>query len=127
MKGQIDILNCGTGHSEVKVDTSDPIALARSERIIQDMLRRGYVLFITGKDNELIRVEKFNAENHTYIIGDLGEPPRISEPEPERRNPLCGEVVPSPGKPARGRPKKGTKEIPIGDAHVTAIARTAGG
>lgn len=135
MKGKIDILNCAKGHAEVHVDAADPISLARSARIIEDMLRRGYVLFINGADGALIRVEKFDAEKKVYIIGDgplyAGEVPAA---EPERRNPLCGEVkapiTHPPGQAPRrgpGRPKKGTREVPMEKAHATAIPRTAGG
>lgn len=125
MSGKIDILNCGAGHSEVKIDVSDPIALARSERIIQDMLRRGYVLFITGPDNALVRVERFDPTKHVYIIGE--GPLYAGESNPAAEVPREYPSAAEPVKRGPGRPKKTTREVPIGEAHVTAIARTAGG
>ena len=118
--GKIDILNCSKGHAEVHIDAADPIALARSARIIEDMLRRGYALFIAGADGALIRVEKFNPETKCYIIGVgplyAGEVPPAQEP---------GEVAKPPGKRDYRRQK--TREVPIAAAHTTAIPRTAGG
>lgn len=124
MKGKIDILNCGEGHAEVHIDDSDPISLARSARIIEDMLRRGYALFIAGADGALIRVEAFNPQTKCYIIGDgplyAGEVPEA----PSQRAP----VTHPPGEaPRRGRPKKASREVPISAAATTAIPRTAGG
>jgi hypothetical protein len=126
----IDILNCGTGHTEVRIDKSNPIELTRAKRIIADMLRRGYVLFIEGPDKALMRVEKFDEEHGIYIIADLGQPPDIeiipstaeatpmalSDPEPK--------PLPVGVKRGAGRPKKG---IPMESVRATAIARTAGG
>lgn len=117
--GQIDILNCGEGHAEVHVDNSDPINLARSARIIGDMLRRGYALFIAGQDGALIRVEKFDAEKNVYIIGDgplyAGETPEV---EPES---------PNPNRPKRAYKTKGSRAVPVEKVHTTAVPRTAGG
>lgn len=103
----IDILNCGHGHMEVRFNEKDPLELERAKRIIGDMLRRGYVLFVEGADKALIRVERFDAEKGVYIIADgplyAGEDEGVwpDEPAPaataEKRKP--------------GRPKKGTREV----------------
>lgn len=116
--GQIDILNCAKGHAEVHIDTADPVSLARSSRIIEDMLRRGYALFVSGDDDALIRVEKFDAAKGVYVIGDgplyAGETPPAKE---------IAEPPKPKGKP--GRPK--SREVPVAAVHTTAIPRTAGG
>lgn len=117
----IDILNCGRGHAEVHFDNGDPVELERGKRIIEDMLRRGYVLFIEGADKALIRVESFNAERGTYIIAEgplyAGDQPAVIEPEATAAAP----GVPSKRKP--GRPR----EVDIAKVKTTAIARSAGG
>jgi len=66
----LDILNTGRGHAEVTFDHQDPIELERGKRIIEDMLRRGYLLFIQGDDGAVVRVESFDGERGRYIIGD---------------------------------------------------------
>jgi hypothetical protein len=118
----IDILNCGRGHAEVHFDNGDPVELERGKRIIEDMLRRGYVLFIEGADKALIRVESFNAERGTYIIADgplyAGDEGAVTEPEPTAAAPDA------PSKRGRGRQKR---EVGIATVKTTAIARSAGG
>lgn len=130
----IDILNCGTGHTEVRIDRSNPIEIARAKRVIMDMLRRGYVLFVEGADGTLIRVENFDAEKGVYIIGDLGEPPASASPMPlqvtQESVPLPDPLIihppgEKPQRRGRGRPRK--TEVPMDQVRTTAIARTAGG
>lgn len=119
----IDILNCGAGHAEISFATGDPIELERGKRIIEDMLRRGYVLFIEGDDKALIRVVEFNAAKGTYIIADgplyAGDQPDPQAPE----LPATSDAATSP-KRGRGRPRR---EVAIGSVKTTAIARSAGG
>ncbi len=106
------------------------IEVERAKRIIQDMLKRGYSLFITGKDGALTRVKKFIPATGTYIIADgptvaptpLNTPPirpqLAAPPEPI-------DVQPVPKQ--RGRPRKATTEVPMTKAKATVIGRSAGG
>jgi hypothetical protein len=80
--GQIDILNCGTGHTEIRITEDNPIEMERAKRIIQDMLKRGYALFVHGTDGALIKVKKFDPEHMTYIVADGATVPPEAEPEP---------------------------------------------
>lgn len=109
--GGLDILNTGAGHIEVRYDLNDTIEVERAKRIIEDMLKRGYVLFIQGKDQELIRVESFDAVKGVYLIADLGDP-------------IEGTSLPAKAKRGRGRPKK---EVKMTEVKATAIGRSAGG
>lgn len=125
MEPGIDILNTGAGHMEVRFTEGDPIELERAGRIISDMLRRGYVLFIEDDDGKLTRVQSFDPKKNVYIIadgplysGDGGTASGLSqEPTPQ----------PTPPAPAkrRGRPRK--TEVPMATTRVTAIGRSAGG
>lgn len=108
--GKIDCLNTGKGHAEIKIDDTDPIELERGKRIISDMLRRGYALFVHGPDGKLSRVEQFKPDTMTYVIGM--EPAGQAEERP-------------PAPKSRGRPRKG--EVSAATSHVTAIAPSAGG
>jgi hypothetical protein len=124
----IDILNCGTGHTEVRIDQSNPIEIERAKRIITDMLRRGYVLFVEGPDHALTRVERFDPEKGVYIIADLGEPEIHLLPpgvEGAPLSPAAPEPQPMPTGLKRSRGRKA--EVPMTSTRATAIARTAGG
>lgn len=117
--GRLDVLNCGEGHLEVRFEANDPIETARAERIIQDMLRRGYALFVHGTDETLIRVKEFDAKKGVYIIADGPTiPPEAVPMEPE---PVSVPLVPRP----RGRPRK--MAVPIAKARATVVGRSAGG
>lgn len=112
MKGQLDILNCGEGHLEIKFHQNDVIETARAKRIIEDMLKRGYALFIHGKDDALIRVKRFIAKTGTYIIADGPTIPPAAEPI----------------QPAKlGRKLPGMKAVPMHKSKATVVGRSAGG
>lgn len=121
MSGELSVLNCGKGDIRIKLDKDNPIDIARAKRMIQDMLRRGYLLAIERSDGKLVPVESFDAEAGEYIIveGALysgGEdPPPVNEAE-------AGEK-PEPKK--RGRPAK--TRVPMANARATAVPMTAGG
>ena len=115
MSGQIDVLNCGTGHTEIRFDKDDPVETARAQRIIKDMLRRGYALFVEGKDKKLCRVEQFMEDEGVYIIADGPEIPPEAVPLEEKQWHTRG----------RGRPRKAA--VPVHSAKAVAIGRSAGG
>lgn len=119
----IDILNCGSGHTEIRFTGENAMEVERAKRVIQDMLRRGYVLFIEGDDKALIRVEAFDPKKNVYIIGDgplYAGDTQAAAPE-ETIEP------PTPATKARRGPGRGKREIPVGGARATAIGRSAGG
>lgn len=109
----LDILNVGAGHMELRFD-KDPMELERAKRIITDMLKRGYVLFVEGKDQKLQRVQAFDPEKMVYLIADLGEE---TVPVPE-----VGSAPPATKR--KGRPRK---EVPIASVRATALGRSSGG
>lgn len=121
METGIDILNTGLGHMEVRFDKDEAIEQERARRIITDMLRRGYALFLTGQDGKMIRVKDFDPATDCYIIGD-----GPTDPEPAMLEP---EPVAEPGiavAPPLKRGRKG-KHVPMGKVLATAVGRTAGG
>lgn len=125
MKPGLDILNTGKGHAEVNFSVDDPIELERGKRIIEDMLRRGYLLFIHGDDNKMIRVESFDAKTGRYIIGD-GALYAGSEPlEPAPIATLPEAAAAAPYTRRRGRPPKAA--VPMTSVRATSIGRSAGG
>lgn len=120
----IDILNCSGGHIEVRFDGKDAMELERAKRVITDMLKRGYVLFIEGPDGKLTRVERFDPEKFCYIVADgplyAGDTPSAVE-EPDNTPP------PQPPPVTHGRRGRASKEVPVASVRTTAIGRSAGG
>jgi len=106
----IDILNCGEGDLEIRFKEGDAIELERAKRIIGDMLKRGYALFVRGSDGGLIRVKRFDPKQNCYVIADGPTVPAEAVPVPTHRRNLRAE-----------------KALPIEKAKAISVARTAGG
>lgn len=121
MKPGIDILNTGKGHAEIHFDNGDAIEIERAKRIIEDMLRRGYLLFIDGDDGKVVRVESFDAKTGKYIIGDCalyaGAEPLGPKPDAKPEE--------APFTRKRGRPRKGA--VAMDTVRATAVGRSSGG
>lgn len=117
--GSLQVLNCGRGDLKVSFEKDDPLEVERARRIIEDMLKRGYSLFIDSDGKgKLVKVQKFDPATNEYIIADgavySGESP-IAEPVLKKPDPhMCRQ---------RGR----GRGFPIKDTKVIAIAPTAGG
>lgn len=119
---ELAVLNVGEGDMKFSFDADDVQEVARAERIVTDMLRRGYALFaeVNGK---LVRLKSFDAKTASYIVADgptaAAQPVEVEEvgevPEPEVE----------PTKKKRGRPTK--TEVPMKGTKVTSVPRTAGG
>lgn len=125
--GGIDVLNCGTGHTEIRFSGENAIEVARAARIVSDMLRRGYVLFIEGPGGELTRVESFDEQQKCYIVADgplyAGD---VAVPvAPSTGSGPSASSAPASPKRGPGRPRK--TALPMATTKVAAIARSAGG
>jgi hypothetical protein len=116
MNGCLDVLNVGHGHLAFKFDRSDPDQEAKAKKVITDMLKRGYMLFVLS-GGEQKRVRKFDPVHDEYI---LEEPEVIAEPPAE---PVADRV----GSSARRVGKHQAKRLPMRESKATAIAPTAGG
>lgn len=140
--GEIDVLNVGAGHLKIEYSKADAIERERARRMVTDMLRRGYSLFVEVEGGELALVKEFDAEREVYIVSDV--PARSDEAEPRPRIPAGvrtaelrdDEPEPLPSAPETAlcakclKPKhrgRCTKEIPMRTAKVTAVGRSAGG
>lgn len=112
----LSVLNCMAGDMKFSFDSNDPQEVERARRVVQDMLARGYIIFVETPKG-LRKVTGFNPKNDTYIIAD---------------GPMAKEI-PTDGDPletpVETRPKKtqGRKEVSAKTAKATAIAPTAGG
>ncbi len=137
-KGQLGVLNVGAGDTKLVFDKDNPMERARSARIVADMIKRGYVLFIaTGEidgKQTYRRVLQFDESACEYIIADFApetvslapetEREEQAVDEPSRETPGSERSAPKP-KAKRGRPPN--LRVDAGDAHGVAVARSAGG
>jgi len=143
MKGEVGILNVGAGDTKLTFDNSNPMETARACRIVKDMLKRGYALFIevgrNGDDQPVYRrALDFDEATAEYIIADYdplaarSEPtpaPPADEDQPDVEEEETGRAAPpaaeAPAPAKRGRPAK--KRVPAAKTNAVAVARTAGG
>jgi hypothetical protein len=113
MNGVLDVLNVGHGHLTFRFDKEDPAEVEKAKKVITDMLRRGYMLFVKV-DGEQTRVREFDPATEEYILEEpdvLAEAATpAAEVEPRRRR------GPKPGRRAAMR-----------TSEATGIGPTAGG
>ena len=128
----LDILSCGDGHTEIRFE-GDAAEEERAARIVADMLRRGYALFIHGdKEGELIRVKAFDAAKKCYVIAAGPEDAAAqaySAPAPLEASvaAMAHEAANETPAPKRGRGRPPRKSVPMASVRVTAVGRSAGG
>lgn len=100
--GTLEILNCGMGDLEIKFTEGVQEEIDKAKRCIEDMLKRGYALFIREASGELTRIRAFDAAQNCYIVRD-------TPPEEERVK------------------KSRIKRVPMKGRKVLAVGRSAGG
>lgn len=111
--GHLDVLNVGAGHLKFRFDKGDPEEVAKAKKVIADMLKRGYMIFVEV-DGQQKRVRKFDPNTEEYI---LEEPDEIPEPEPI----ATPQHAPIPRRVGR------RKGVPLRTARATGIGPSAGG
>lgn len=139
MTGSIGVLNVGAGDTKLTFDKDNPMERARSARIVTDMLKRGYVLFIEVPGSTVKtyrRVLQFDEEVCEYIIADLDPQPapapihssdtgdNLDEPSGAAASGEGNEEARAPI-PLKGR--RGRKRVDAGSTTGVAVARSAGG
>ena len=127
MNGQIGILNVGAGDTKLVFDPTNPMECARSARIVRDMLKRGYVLFVkVGEKHQ--RALDFDEAHCEYIIADLDAPPIAKDEDNGEQGGTEtgaeGAAKDAPPRPRRGRP---SKRVEAGKVQAIAVPRSAGG
>lgn len=132
--GELSVLNVGEGDIRVNFNSADPLEVERARRIIADMLRRGYVLFVDEGDGQLKRAVDFDPATDTYIVADLADsqaaPPPPTPTKESQSNNVTEDKTP-PGKETTGKkkPRKKTTRKPVkaSDSTAVGVAPTAGG
>jgi hypothetical protein len=129
----IGILNVGAGDTKLVFDKDNPMERARSGRIVADMLKRGYVLFIDTGGKNYQRVLQFREDVCEYVIADMD--PIVAErhdqeegrsDESIRQTPSTARSEETGETPRRkaGRPRK---SVPAESTTGVAVHRSAGG
>lgn len=67
-KIQIDALSTGAGDIKLCWNANDPMEVERAKRVIEDMLKRGYALFIQSEGGKLTKVKRFKPDTCEYVI-----------------------------------------------------------
>lgn len=117
--GSLSVLNCSAGDLKFRFDKDDPTEVAQAQRVIEDMLRRGYTILVEV-DGELRRATSFDPSKGCYVVTEPPAPVEVvTAPEPE----TFGAPAPAPKK--KGKPTR--REVPASKTRATAIAPTAGG
>ena len=131
---EIGILNVGTGDTKITFDPNNPAEMARSARIVEDMLRRGYALLVEVERNgekAFERVREFRPESCEYIIADFDSEAAAVADAAEAENVVEGEGEATPAATAprarRTYKTRATRAIPASGARGVAVARSAGG
>ncbi len=124
--GMLEVLSVGKGDIKLTVGGSDPEEVDKARRVIEEMLRKGYAIYVET-DTGVRRVKKFNKYRLTYIIAEVAEPePAPPEPEPE-----SGKPKPATRKAPVSKSTKAStvveREVPLAGSRAKAVGRTAGG
>lgn len=140
IRGQVGILNVGTGDTKLSFDKNNPSECIRAARIVTDMIRRGYALLVEVERNgekAYQRVKEFREDTCEYIIADFdpmiaAEVDKNEEDENHEEKQISEEyVAPKPSlkeQKRRGpKSKNSDRRIDASDARAIAIPRRAGG
>lgn len=109
--GMLEVLSVGKGDIKLTVGGSDPGEIDKARKVIEEMLRKGYGIFVET-DKGLTRVKRFNPKRMTYVIAEVVEEPAPVDLESERQ--------------VRAR-RVVDKHVPVAGSRAKAIGRTAGG
>lgn len=114
--GSLSILNAGKGDIKITYNKGDLGETIRARRIVQDIIKRGYVLLVEI-DGKYTRATKFDERANEFVIADFD--PR----EGERNEPQKEESAQAPQK-KRGRP---AKRVRMESVDAVGIGRSSGG
>ncbi len=103
--GMLEILSVGKGDIKLSIDPTKPKDVEGARTMIEEMLAKGYGIFVEGPTGRLSRVKKFNPKRLEYVISEV-----VAQPET---------------KPAGKRTRE--RGIPVAGSKAKAIGRTAGG
>lgn len=152
--GVLDVLQIGRGHLRMTIEEGNGVDVERARRVLEDMMRRGYAIFVEEPDGTTHRVLEFDPERFVYVIDDTmatvpAHPAAPTDPAVPGGEPAAAPTAAEEGdgrcgvdlgdgrtcnRPTTAGPcwqhkgqKRRTREVPVGKAKATAIGRSAGG
>lgn len=132
MAGKLDVLNTGAGHLKIVVpDNATEIDKVNYERVITDMLKRGYLLFVEHKGQH-IKIDHYDSRTGEYILANYplahqaAEELQAGDVRKSASTSSGESAVQTSGTKAKAG-KKGRPRLSANKANVTAIAKSAGG
>lgn len=130
--GQVAALNCGAGDIRVTFEKGNVFETERAKGVIQDMLKRGYALFVDEGDGKFVKASRFDPEKEVYIIGNgpLAEDDQ-AETDAAVADAKASTIGADMGQPRRGRPpgakNKSSRAVSMHKGKAVGVAPTAGG
>lgn len=89
-KGILTVPNIGLGDLEINFDKGVKEDIERARGIIEDMLKRGYTIYVELSDGSTRRVERFDGRMNHYIVTDANKPKRTKRKAKPQRVPMTG-------------------------------------
>lgn len=124
--GMLDVLSIGHGDVKLTLDTGDPEDVERARQLIEEMMRKGYGIFVDTDDGPT-KVHEFNPRRMSYMILETPGNELASAPAPKAlaAGPAvrADEVIP----PKRAKRGRKLREVPVAGSRATAVGRTSGG
>jgi hypothetical protein len=108
--GMLEVLSVGKGDLKLTFGGDDPEEIAKARKVIQEMLRKGYGIFVET-DKGLTRVKRFSPKRMTYVIVEVAD----------------GEPADVPGQAPTRQRRTEERHVPVAGSRAKAIGRTAGG
>lgn len=133
-QGALEVLSIGKGDLKIAIGDSNKDR-ADAQHLIEEMLRKGYTLFVETADG-LLKVTRFLPDQMAYVVADtpdvvadqvssMGDPAPDLPPAAHPDSPGARDLYAADRKPAARRKAKRT--VPVAGSKTTAIGRTAGG
>lgn len=119
--GVLDVLQIGRGHLRMTIEEGNGVDVERAKRVLGDMMRRGYAIFVEDPDGSTHRVLEFDPARFVYVIDDTMSAVPATGPVTAD---AAGENPPARKQAPR---KRATKTVPVGSSRATAVGRSAGG
>lgn len=133
--GMLSILNVYEGDVKLNIDITNAAEVFRAGRMIEDMIRRGYLLLIDVGDGSYQRALSFDPKVGEYLIADF-DASYASEKSKRGGSEDDGDVdqqeaQETEGRKAEARHPRGrrsyTRRVHVSSTNAVAIAPSAGG
>ena len=127
--GMLEVLSVGKGDLKIAVGDSNKDR-ADAQRLIEEMLRKGYTLFVETADGPL-KVTRFLPDQMAYVVIDTPDVAPADAATREHMQRWADGEESHPGEPEAAEPaprrQRKPRTVPVAGSRTTAIGRTAGG